>query len=365
MQAGVTVNAIVTQDRKHDGKWAASDVQLGMLRKGAGHQKGSPVPMNGGGYAMGVPIGNPVMGGGGGGKGMPQAYPLPTQQQFYPGQGSAMGGYVERIEGKVVQWNERGFGFIEFDDGRRAYVHATALGDSRTMGGGLTPGEAVSCVLEQDKANAGKWCAKEVLRGPTGEDGEICQWNVQGGFGFLNMDDGRRAYIHASVFGDHERRELAIGLRMRVATKPDPRNPGKWSVSAVKGELPLADEEGGFRPMTTTAAVQNEDQEVDESNLELLPGSVENWDKRGFGFVLLDDGRKAYVHVSSFGSGDLIIGERVHVRVVPDRRNAGKMCVKSMVRDEVATEAAAVEAALAPVEQECGGLGPAAKRPRI
>merc|ERR1712107_302054 len=67
---------------------------------------------------------------------------------------------------------------------------------------------------------------------------------------------------------------------------------------------------------------------------ETCTGSVTQWDEKGgFGFVQLQDGRRAYVHHSAFGSGNLTVGEQVFVTVCPDQRNAGKWMVKTLFPD--------------------------------
>jgi len=242
----------------------------------------------------------------------------------------------------VVQWSERGFGFIELEDGRRAYVHA-----SQTEGGDLQLEQVVNCVIEEDARRPGKWAAKQVQSGPLGEDGEVVEWNQKGGFGFLSMDDGRRAYIHASFMGGGN---LEVGRRLRVRTKPDPRNAGKWCVAEVKSEISWQNdsEDGGLQPISERPEkrARREAPPPPETFEEAsCTGSVVQWDERGFGFVQLEDGRRAYVHHSAFGSGNLLLGEQVFVTVAPDRRNAGKWMVTSMERDENAVNSSAMEVA--------------------
>merc|ERR1719401_2213867 len=67
-----------------------------------------------------------------------------------------------RIDGIVQEWSERGYGFIEFSDGRRAYVH-----NSHTGGVHLEQGQKVSAIPAEDEKNPGKWCARDV-RQPLG-----------------------------------------------------------------------------------------------------------------------------------------------------------------------------------------------------
>merc|ERR1712183_59388 len=55
------------------------------------------------------------------------------------------------------------------------------------------------------------------------KDGTVSDWNEDRGFGFMSMDDGKRAYIHRNNFGGTG--SLMVGMRMRVSVKADPRNP--------------------------------------------------------------------------------------------------------------------------------------------
>merc|ERR1712083_93872 len=66
--------------------------------------------------------------------------------------------------------------------------------------------------------------------GTTGR-GVVASWSEDGGYGFLNMEDGRRAYIHRSMFGGTG--SLAVGTSLLVSTRPDSRNPGKICVDEV------------------------------------------------------------------------------------------------------------------------------------
>merc|ERR1719210_1934046 len=64
------------------------------------------------------------------------------------------------------------------------------------------------------------------------EEGVVTEWKEDGGYGFLTMDDGRRAYVHRRVLWS-DRASLVIGARMRVTIGPDLRDPGKWCVESV------------------------------------------------------------------------------------------------------------------------------------
>merc|ERR1719277_2046330 len=51
-------------------------------------------------------------------------------------------------------------------------------------------------------------------------------------------------------------------------------------------------------------------------------GVVADWQKRGFGFITLTDNRRVYVHASSFGGGELKLGETVRCTLEEDDKNA-------------------------------------------
>lgn len=294
---GETVHAVVSEDNKNPGKWAALDVLRGQL----------PPPPR-------LPPGADAM---------------------QPGLGAEMGSHVggvpgeERVEGIVAQWSPKGFGFLNLSDGRRAYVHVSAFDKQSSRKKDLVIGETVNAVIVEDPQNEGKWQARGLQHGPAGEDGVVVEWRKDGGFGFLDMDDGRRVYVHHSSFGGGN---LLVGSRFRVVTQSDPRNPGKWSVSEIRTELfgsPGSPSSAGGPPE--------------------CEGTVLEWDhSRGFGFVQTEDGRRVYAHHSAFGIGDLEAGERVRIAVVPDQRNPGKFMAATLVRLSGKVGAAAPEPGMPP-----------------
>jgi len=235
-----------------------------------------------------------------------------------------------RLEGTVTQWNERGFGFIEFTDGRRAYVHSINCGGEH-----LVQGEIVNAEVVDDYKTPGKFTAQNVRRGVMGEDGTVTEWSDAGGYGFLQMDDAKRAYVHRSALGGAL--GLTVGQRLRVILKPDSRNPGKWMVHDVKGELqPLQADDMRLQ----RHSVQRQQYVAPADHAELAvqagiggeDGTVVEWhEDGGYGFLTMDDQRRVYVHRSFFGGipghGSLRVGQRLRVATRPDARNAGKWCV--------------------------------------
>merc|ERR1711957_170076 len=65
-----------------------------------------------------------------------------------------------QAQGTVAQWNERGFGFVQFDEGTFAYVH-----NSQSGGEHLTQGEVIFADIYPSPRNAGKFEAQNVTRG--------------------------------------------------------------------------------------------------------------------------------------------------------------------------------------------------------
>jgi len=240
------------------------------------------------------------------------------------------------LDAVVTQWNEKGFGFVEFTDGRRAYVHTSACDGQH-----LVEGEQISAVCAADDKNPGKWAAQQVRRGPAELDsGSVTEWRDEGGYGFVQLDDGRRAYIHRTAFG--ETGSLPVGTRLVVRVKEDSRNPGKWCVDKV-----LAfEEEEPVAAVASTMAGSTPASAAPPASSTRCSGVVTDWNGRGFGFITLDDGRRAYVHNSQCCGEHLEEGESIDADVVPDERTPGKWQALNVFRHQV-------------------GAVPAAKRQRV
>jgi len=57
----------------------------------------------------------------------------------------------------------------------------------------------------------------------------VTQWQAQNGYGFVQTDDNRRAYLHRSA----GILDAQVGTRLRVIVVDDARNPGKFAVQKV------------------------------------------------------------------------------------------------------------------------------------
>lgn len=165
-----------------------------------------------------------------------------------------------------------------------------------------------------------------------GEEGTVTDWVEAGGYGFVSLDDGRRAYVHRNTFGG--KGSLAVGTRLSVTTKPDPRNPGKWCVGEVRSEMPPASAEqlllgSVLDASAAQAAMLQAQQQQQEESDGCEGGTVQEWQESGgYGFLAMDDGRRAYIHRNTFGGkGSLVVGTRLSVTTKSDPRNPGKYCV--------------------------------------
>lgn len=168
------------------------------------------------------------------------------------------------------------------------------------------------------------------------------KWDPRG-FGFLTLEDGRAAYVHASqckgMTADGPL-ELQVGETVSAILRPDRTKMGRLAAHDV------------CRGAYTGEAA-----------------SVSEWNTvKGYGFVVLDDGRKAYVHRSGMGDlWDLVEGQRVQVKVKEDQRNFGKLAVSQLTLSEGG--AAAMPESLAgtepPAKRQClGGMQQGMQQPQ-
>lgn len=245
------------------------------------------------------------------------------------------------MKGQVVMWHTSGYGFVEAEDGRRIYVHHTAFG-----GGDLEVGLRVCFSVAPDLRNPGKlmaqWLVKDgdPLPGSAGfyanqgagaafQPGMVMEWHEERGFGFVELLDLRKVYVHHTAFGGGS---LKIGEHCEVVVVPDQVNPGRWSAGALRGQAVVprytSGEEGA---QTSGDSQQHGGGHSDAGGYELA--TVVEWrEDRGFGFAELADSRRVYVHHSSFGGGSLIVGGIIELIVKPDLVNPGKWSAASVVR---------------------------------
>lgn len=130
----------------------------------------------------------------------------------------------------------------------------------------------------------------------------VVEWREERGFGFVVDEQQRRAYMHHSAFGGGQ---VALNEKLTAVYQPDPRNPGKFTAMRVqRGEL----------------------------------ATVVDWNPKGFGFVTFSGGIRAYIHHSTFGKGDLMVGEKLTATPAPDPRNPGKYSAQNVQRHSAAQQ---------------------------
>lgn len=267
----------------------------------------------------------------------------------------------------VQQWNERGFGFVEFADGTRAYIH-----NKESNGQHLTIGETITAVPRPDNRDDKRLQATEVRRGPFGEEATVIEWDEDAGVGSVVVDDTfSRASVHRETLERAGGGFLDLGERLRVVTETDEYDPTRSVVTEVKdhlgmgtvdvhqllAQLPPPPMTHSLAPAAPTLAqsVMNQDfgfgsqgggssnQDVGQTpDSTFVPtgkpesGTVCDWfDNEGYGYLAMEDGRRVYIHRCNFMGGihhgSLIPGQCMLVTSKQDKRNPGKWCVAKVM----------------------------------
>jgi len=182
----------------------------------------------------------------------------------------------EWFEATVTQWQEdRGFGFLQLDDGRRVYVHHTVFG-----GGTLLENGRCMTQVTDDPRNAGKFCAAAV-------QGPAVMSKKGGNQAPMNGVGGMPGSVNTNIMGN-------FGTQ-------------------TQGASPFTGRHSDFQQQTGPG--------------ETYDAVVKEWvDDKGYGFLELQDGQKVYVHHTVFGGGSLWVGMHCMAQVSGDPRNPGKLC---------------------------------------
>jgi len=193
--------------------------------------------------------------------------------------------------GTVTKWQGT-YGFIQLEHGGRAYVHKSQIS---LCGESLAEGQQVVTDIVEDPVNPGKWQAVNVVPATASSvanskpkasppvtaqalntsgsvlggvlkqvvvdkikqkieqkvlekvgqsmsfsgdqlEGVVSQWAPASSYGFIQFNDGRRAYAHSSQCtwdGSHPV-ALQQGLSVVGTVVADPKNPGKWQANDVE-----------------------------------------------------------------------------------------------------------------------------------
>merc|ERR1712129_169216 len=63
--------------------------------------------------------------------------------------------------------------------------------------------------------------------------GTVTEWHEERGYGFIELGDGRRLYVHHTAFGGGS---PVQGAPCEAIPAPDKVNVGKWSTESVRGD---------------------------------------------------------------------------------------------------------------------------------
>jgi CspA family cold shock protein len=138
-------------------------------------------------------------------------------------------------------------------------------------------------------------------------DAEVLWFNDGKGFGFIKLQDGSEAYLHARVLEAAGRRDISDGIRLKVTVEESPRG---RQVSQVL--------EIGQAIATVSSPAGHADGGSEGSGTMETAGTVKwyNPDK-GFGFIAPESGGKdVFVHATALGRSGLAMlseGQRVFI----------------------------------------------------
>jgi len=75
------------------------------------------------------------------------------------------------------------------------------------------------------------------------QTGMVADWIEEKGYGFVELGDGRRIYVHHTSFGGGS---LMAGLELEIIPARDTLHPGKWRAAQARG--PAVIPKGSLEP---------------------------------------------------------------------------------------------------------------------
>lgn len=151
-------------------------------------------------------------------------------------------------------------------------------------------------------------------------------YNSEKGFGFVELDSGGDAFLHASVVERSGNRSVLAGSRLEVRAAPGQKGMQITEILAVDPSTAL--QEPPRRPRPERSYQRHSDQAAVEAI-----GTVKWYNAiKGFGFIVRDAGGKdIFVHSSALhqaGISDLSEGQRVAVDMVEGAKGPEAVSVR-------------------------------------
>ncbi|HUK58443.1 MAG TPA: cold-shock protein [Stellaceae bacterium] len=143
-------------------------------------------------------------------------------------------------------------------------------------------------------------------------------FNAEKGFGFVAIETGGDAFLHANVLARAGREELAPGTTLQVRTGSGMKGPQVTEVLAI--------DDSTATPAAPRARTGAGGPRVPAGPAQRMIGTTKWYDPgKGFGFVSVDGrGQDVFVHASVLQKGgitSLAPGQRVTMDVAEGRRN--------------------------------------------
>ncbi|MGY6709410.1 MAG: cold-shock protein [Rhizobiaceae bacterium] len=147
-------------------------------------------------------------------------------------------------------------------------------------------------------------------------EAEVVWFNATKGFGFVQPQEGEKAFLHIRQLEAAGLSEVSEGARLKVVIEPGPKGLSVTSVTEVISAPPAA--AGQARPRTARPSTGSE-------KAEETTGTVKWYNsEKGFGFIARDEGgNDIFVHASVLtrcGIASLAEGQAVVIQYVQGQK---------------------------------------------
>jgi len=228
-------------------------------------------------------------------------------------------GQAGRMTGKIVRWNERGFGFIQCDqDGEETFVHASAVTDGTQLG----EGAMVSFVLTSDQSGKRRAEVVTSMQGGMmgGPMGGMPGYPMGGGYNPYGMMQqqpmGYGGYPQQGMqqqYGGYP--QQGMQQQQQQQQQQQPPMPTGYPQQQQQQQQQQQSQQAYSQPAPAYTAPLAEGRSS---------GVVLRWNERGFGFLKCDqDGEETFVHASAIQNAmqtpaTLDVGGRIEFTLTSD-----------------------------------------------